>query len=505
MQFFIICCPHLSPLWCIIVGALSGAPPSTHTIESDTMPLPRPCSGPLQRRSFLEFGGLSVMGLGMSDFLAYQAEAAAAGDDMSDTSVIFVWLPGGPPHMETYDMKPDAPAEYRGEFNPIKTNVPGIDVCELLPMHAKIADRFTLIRSIHHEFADHGGGHKRLMTGRIPATPTGTVNDAPAVSSIIKKMLEDGTSEIPVCVTEVDASRAGIDTFAMGPAWLGPSTTPFIVGGDPSDPNFKVQNIGIKKEMESRLDDRLAMLESVDRFRRDIDKSGAMKAMDGFNRQAINMLMSDKVRDAFDLSKEPKALRDRYGWHPYGQRAILGRRLVEAGVRFVTMVWENADKDRPKEAAYNWDSHAVNAHIFKDCHWRLPFYDQALSALIEDLYNRGLDRKVLLVATGEFGRTPRITVQRGTQTGVEQPGRDHWPKAMSVLVSGGGMQTGQVIGATNQKGEHPIERFLTPNDLWASVYRHLGIQHEHILYDLQGRPMPILPFGEPIEELAPVA
>jgi hypothetical protein len=444
------------------------------------------------------------MGLGMSDFLAYQAEAAAAGDDMSDTSVIFIWLPGGPPHMETYDMKPDAPAEYRGEFNPIKTNVPGIDVCELLPMHAKIADRFTLIRSIHHEFADHGGGHKRLMTGRIPATPTGTVNDAPAVSSIIKKMLEDGTSEIPVCVTEVDASRAGIDTFAMGPAWLGPSTTPFIVGGDPSDPSFKVQNIGVKKEMENRLDDRLTMLDSVDRFRRDIDKSGAMKAMDGFNRQAINMLMSDKVRDAFDLSKEPKALRDRYGWHPYGQRAILGRRLVEAGVRFVTMVWENADKNRPKEAAYNWDSHAVNAHIFKDSQWRLPIYDQALSALIEDLYNRGLDRKVLLVATGEFGRTPRITVSRGTQTGVQQPGRDHWPKAMSVLVSGGGMQTGQVIGATNRKGEHPIERFLTPNDLWASVYRHLGINHEHILYDLQGRPMPILPFGEPIKELAPV-
>lgn len=444
------------------------------------------------------------MGLGMSDFLAYQAEAAAAGDDMSDTSVIFIWLPGGPPHMETYDMKPDAPAEYRGEFNPIKTNVPGIDVCELLPMHAKIADRFTLIRSIHHEFADHGGGHKRLMTGRIPATPTGTVNDAPAVSSIIKKMLEDGTSEIPVCVTEVDASRAGIDTFAMGPAWLGPSTTPFIVGGDPSDPSFKVQNIGVKKEMENRLDDRLTMLDSVDRFRRDIDKSGAMKAMDGFNRQAINMLMSDKVRDAFDLSKEPKALRDRYGWHPYGQRAILGRRLVEAGVRFVTMVWENADKNRPKEAAYNWDSHAVNAHIFKDSQWRLPVYDQALSALIEDLYNRGLDRKVLLVATGEFGRTPRITVSRGTQTGVQQPGRDHWPKAMSVLVSGGGMQTGQVIGATNRKGEHPIERFLTPNDLWASVYRHLGINHEHILYDLQGRPMPILPFGEPIKELAPV-
>ncbi|MCP4505630.1 MAG: DUF1501 domain-containing protein [Fuerstiella sp.] len=468
----------------------------------------RNCPGPASRRSFLELGGLSVLGMGMSDYLSYKAQAAAAGNDLSDTSVIFVWLPGGPPHMETYDMKPHAPAEYRGEFNPIQTSVPGIDVCELLPMHAKIADRFNLIRSIHHEFADHGGGHKRLMTGRVPATPTGTINDAPAVSCIIKKMLEDGTSEMPVCVNEVDASRAGIDTFAMGPAWLGPSTTPFIVGGNPSDDDFKVQNIGVKKTMEGRLDDRLAMLEGVDRFRRDVDKSGTMKAMDSFNRQAVDMLMSDKVRNAFDLSKEPKELRDRYGWHAYGQRAILGRRLVEAGVRFVTMVWENPyiqGVATPQEGAYNWDSHAVNAHIFKDSEWRLPVYDQALTALIEDLYERGLDRKVLLVATGEFGRTPRITVQRGTKTGVEQPGRDHWPKAMSVLVSGGGMRTGQVIGATNSKGEHPVERILTPNDLWASVYRHLGINHKHTLHDLQGRPMQILPFGDPIDEIMSVA
>ena len=465
----------------------------------------RRCPGPMKRRTILELGGLSVLGLSMSDYLAYKAQAAAKGDDLSDTSVIFVWLPGGPPHMETYDMKPNAPVEYRGEFDPIQTNVPGIEVGELLPMHANVADKFTLIRSIHHEFADHGGGHKRLMTGRIPATPTGTVNDAPAVSSIIKKMLEDGTNEMPVCVTEVDASRAGIDTFAMGPAWLGPSTNPFIVGGDPSKEGFKVQNIGVKQEMATRLDDRLAMLEGVDQFRRDVDKSGAMKAMDSFNRQAIDMLMSDKVRDAFDLSKEPKELRDRYGWHAYGQRAILGRRLVEAGVKFVTMIWEHPQTPMPKEGCYNWDSHAVNAHIFKDAQWRIPLYDQALTALIQDLYDRGLDRKVLLVATGEFGRTPKITVRRGTQTGVEQPGRDHWPKAMSVLVSGGGMKTGQVIGATNDKGEHPVERILTPNDLWASVYRHLGINHKHTLHDLQGRPMQILPFGEPIEEIGPVA
>ncbi len=459
----------------------------------------------MKRRSFLEIGGLSVLGLGMSDFLRYQAEAKAAGDDLSDTSVIFIWLPGGPPHMETYDMKPDAPSDYRGILSPIKTNVPGIDVCELLPMHAKIADKFTLIRSIHHDFADHGGGHKRVMTGRIPATPTGTVNDAPSITSIVKKMLKKGRNEMPVCVSEVDSSRAGIDTFAMGPAWLGPSTTPFIVAGNPSDADFKVQNIGVKPEMETRLDDRLAMLKGMDTLRRDVDRSGAMNALDGFNRQAIDMLMSDKVRDAFDLSKEPQKLRERYGMHAYGQRAILGRRLVEAGVRFVTMVWENPfpGQPNPKYSVYNWDSHAVNGHIFDDAKWRLPVYDQALTALIEDLYNRGLDRKVLLVCTGEFGRTPKISTQRGTKSGVMQPGRDHWPKAMSVLVSGGGMRTGQVIGATNDKGEYPIERLLTPNDLWASVYRHLGINHLHTLHDLQDRPMQILPFGRPIDEILP--
>lgn len=464
------------------------------------------CAGPMKRRTFLEIGGAGMLGLGMSDLLRQQALARAGGNATDDTAVIFVWLPGGPPHMETYDMKPGAPVEYRGEYSPIHTNVPGLDVGQMLPQHAKIADKFTLIRSIHHQFADHGGGHKRLMTGRIPATPVGTINDAPAVNTIVKKMLEQPGNEMPVCVSEVDSSRASIDTFAMGPAYLGPSSTPFMVAGDPSDPNFKVQNIGVKSSMETRLDDRIAMLKGIDNFRRDVDKSGSMEAMDSFNRQAIDMLTSEKVRQAFDLSEEPKEVRDRYGWNAYGQRAVLGRRLVESGVRFVTMVWEHPfpGKATPKTAAYNWDSHAVNAHLFKDCEWRLPPYDQAVSALIEDLYQRGLDRRVLLVVTGEFGRTPKLTVRRGTKTGVMQPGRDHWPKAMSVLVSGGGMRTGQVIGATNPKGEYPVERRLTPNDLWATVYRHLGIDHEHILHDLQGRPVPILPFGKPIRELSPV-
>lgn len=462
------------------------------------------CRGPLRRRSFIELGGLSVMGLGMADFMRYKAEAAAAGDSMEDTSVIFVWLPGGPPHMETYDMKPEAPSEYRGDFRPIPTNVSGIEVGELLPMHAKCADKFTIIRSICHEFADHGGGHKRFMTGRIPKTPTGTVNDAPAVNTIVKKMIETGEPGLPSCVNIVDAGRAGIDTFAMGSAYLGPSHIPFTVAGDPSLPDFKVDNLGVKDEMADRLDDRLAMLKGMDQLRRNVDKSGAMEAMDSFNQQAMEMLMSPEVRNAFDLTQESKETRERYGMHRFGQRGLMARRLVEAGCRFVTTVWEHPGGTQPKAGVYNWDSHAVNCHIFEDAKWRFPYYDQALTALIEDLYDRGLDRKVLLVATGEFGRTPKINTQRGTRTGVMQPGRDHWPKSMSVLVSGGGMQTGQIIGATNSKGEYPVERVMSPNDLWASVYQHLGVDYTTPLHDRSGLPMPILPFGKPIPELAPV-
>ena len=224
-----------------------------------------------------------------------------------------------------------------------------------------------------------------------------------------------------------------------------------------------------------------------------------MDAMDNFNRRAIELLMSDKARKAFDLSQEDAQVRERYGMHAYGQRALMARRLVEAGCSFVTMVMENPlpGKPLPPGVIYNWDSHAVNGHIFDDARVRFPLYDQAVTALVEDIYARGLDRKVLLVVTGEFGRTPRIGSSNG------RPGRDHWPNAMSMLVCGGGMRTGQVIGSTNSKGEHPQDRPLSPNDLWATVYRHLGIDPEMSFPDHNGRPMPILPFGAPISELLP--
>ena len=462
------------------------------------------CGGPWSRRSFLQAGALTAAGLGMSDYLRMRAVAAEAGRPLEDRAVIFVWLPGGPSQLDTYDMKPDAPSEFRGEFRPIRTSVPGIEVCELFPRQARMAHRFNIVRSVCHDFSDHGGAHKRFMTGRIPATPTEFVNDAPAVTSIVSKMLEPRVRNgLPSCVAGVDAGRSQVDVFSLGPAYLGPAHTPFIVAGDPSRKGFQVQDLELTAAAATRLGDRVPLLGGLDRLRRDIDASGMVSAMDRFSQRALGMLTSEAVRDAFDVSREPGRVRERYGWSAYGQRGLMARRLVEAGCPFVTMVWENPfpGEKIPLGCTYNWDSHAVNCHIFDDSRWRFPVYDQAVSALIEDLYERGLDRRVLLVVTGEFGRTPRLERNQGTETRVMQPGRDHWPQSMSFIVAGGGMRTGQVIGATNARGEHPVERVLSPNDLWATVYRHLGIDHHDSILDLSGRPMPILPCGEPIPEL----
>jgi hypothetical protein len=453
------------------------------------MPAAR-CPGPVSRRTALQIGGAGSLGigLGLSDLVRLRAatadEARASGHPApaQDTSVIFVWLPGGPPHLETYDMKPDAPAEYRGELRPIATNVPGLDVCELLPLHARVADKFTLLRSVAHEFADHGGGHKRFLTGRLPKEPTGFVNDAPCVGSFVARLREGRGHGVPDYIAGADGGRTGVDVFSFGAAYLGQAATPFMVGGDPS-----------------RLDDRVRLLQGFDQLRRQVDAGGGMSALDEFNSKALDLLTSPRAREAFDLAREDAPTRERYGMHAYGQRCLMARRLVEAGASWVTMVLENPlpNKSLPEGVIYNWDSHAVNGHIFADARVRFPLYDQAVTALVEDIYARGLDRRVLVIVTGEFGRTPRISTYNG------RPGRDHWPAAMSILLCGGGMRTGQVIGATNARGEFPVERRLTPNDLWATVYRHLGIDFELAFPDYQGRPMPILPFGEPIAELLP--
>lgn len=461
------------------------------------------CPGPMARRSFLQVGALGIGGLGLSHLLELQAQGAGPARD-KDTACIFVWLPGGPPHLDMYDMKPELSSEYRGEFRPIATNVSGMEVCELFPRHAKIADKYSIVRSICHTFADHGGGHKRFMTGRDPKEPTGFINDYPACGSMIAKMVEHRHRGLPNYVLIVDGGRAHIDTFSLGTAYLGPSYSPFTVAGDPSEKGFRVQNLSLEATMENRLLDREILLSGLDRLRQEMDQSGAMTAMDQLSRKAAELLTSVKARQAFDLSQEPDELKARYGHHAWGYRALMARRLVEAGCKFVTVIMENpyvSGVPHLKQGVYNWDSHAVNCHIYDDARVRFPIYDQVVTALIEDIYARGLDRKVLLVVTGEFGRTPRIENNVGTQTGVRQPGRDHWPQSMSLLVSGGGMRMGQIVGSTNSKGEHPKDRPLSPNDLWATMFHHLGVDYHRDLIDHNGRPLPILPFGDPIAEL----
>jgi len=458
------------------------------------------CTGPgtPSRRRVLKLGALSITGAGIT---LPPLSAFSGGNPLltqkpgDDPAVIFLWLPGGPAHIDTFDMKPAAPAEYRGEFRPIPTTVPGLEICELLPLLAAKAHQYSIIRSIHHKFADHGGGHKRFMTGRDPIEPTGFVNDYPAVGSMVHKVLGDPTPGIPGYVLGTDGGRDPIDVFSLGASYLGPSTYPFTFAGDPSKPDFQVRNLNTPPERIGQLRERLGLLGPLSGIAQDRLPPGP----EVFNQRALDLVSSEKARGAFDLRREPDRIRERYGNHTYGQRTLLARRLVEAGSRFVTMVLESPNvpgKEWPKDVCYNWDSHAVNCHIFNDSRWRFPMLDQAVSALITDLRERGLDKRVMLVVTGEFGRTPKL------ETAKDRPGRDHWPQAMSVLVSGGGLRDGIVVGSTNSKGEHPKDRPLSPNDLWATVLSHLGINgRETIFNDHTGRPMPMLPDGDPIREL----
>ena len=448
------------------------------------------CPGPVAqrgrftRRSFLELGSLALGGLCLRDLLRLREAQGVGASSPPDTAVILIWLQGGPTHIDMYDLKPEAPDSIRGPFQPISTVVPGLDVCEHMPLHAKVADKLSIIRSISHKWAGHQGGTQRFITGYDPPRPQLSQGAFPEIGSVVAKVREG----INVGVPNYVCSSRGVPYG--GPAYLGNAASPFVVSGDPNSPKFTVRNITPPPELAGALDDRATLLKGLDTFRRELDRSGSMDALDKFDRQALDLLTSDKVRRAFDIAQEPDALRDKYGRHKWGQRALLARRLVEAGCSFVTMVLQNAQVGK----ASNWDDHAVNWHIFDENKKRLPIYDRAVCSLIEDLYDRGLDKKVMLIVAGEFGRTPRINYNRGV-------GRGHYPHAMSVLVSGGGMRMGQVIGSTDDEAAHPKDRPLAPEDLWATVYRFLGIDINRKFVDRGGREVRILPGGEPIAEL----
>lgn len=460
-----------------------------------------PCRGPISRRSFLQAGSLLLGGLGLSDLLRLRASADAG--ERSDTAVILLWLEGGPSHMETYDMKPNSPRDYRGEFSPIATNVPGMNVCELLPQHCKLADRISIIRSITHKVPDHPGAAGRFLTGRTPGNISAPISEHPTFDSIVGSIREETSpAGVPQFVSNSARLKGG------GTAYLGPTASPFVVeflpphiaqlpigpDFDPIDPNFSVANLAVHEQLAARLDDRISLLNAFDQFRRDVDANQQVEASDRFQQRAIELLRSSATREAFDLARESDAVRDRYGRSTVGQSALLARRLVEAGCSMITLDWGRVSRKFP-----TWDDHGDAQNIFDAMRSRLPVYDQAITALIEDVYQRGLDQRVLVIATGEFGRTPIVNMGRAKKP--IWPGRDHWPGAMSVLVSGGGWRMGQVIGQTNDKGEYPAERALDPNDFVATVYRFLGINPHTTIADRSGRPMPLLPSGNPIHEL----
>ena len=428
------------------------------------------CDG-ISRRNFLRVGTLGMAGLALPDLLRLRALAAKAETPAKDTAVIQIFLSGGPSHMEMYDLKPDAPKEFRGEFKPIPTKVPGVGICELFPNQAQVMDKMAIIRGLHHTTADHASGAHWLLTGFPTNGPLTRNNDRPSVGSVVSKLRGANAPGVP---SYVGIPRA--TNFSQA-AYLGPGFNPFNLEGDPAQ-NFRVRNLDPAGGVDvARLEDRRYLLSRLDRMDRRRDATGMMDGLDRFTQQAYEMVTGPAARRAFDLSREDPRLRDRYGRNRIGQGCLLARRLVEAGVSFITI----------NEG--NWDNHA---QIFQICRRQLPPLDTAIASLVTDLYERGLAEKVLLIVWGEFGRTPRVNGGAG---------RDHWPGAMSALLAGGGLKMGQVIGATSRKAEYPVERPVCPEDVLQTVYHILGINPLQEFPNEAGRPMPVLNTGQAIAEL----
>jgi hypothetical protein len=435
----------------------------------------------------LKVGCLGTTGLTLGGLLRAQAVAGAVDRGASaDRSVILIWLDGGPPQHETYDPKPDAPAEFRGPLRAIDTAVPGVQVSELLPEHARLMNKMSIIRSMYHDNGDHFAAAHWMLTGYLGSNATNLPPQYPSAGSIITKMRGAKRAGIPAYVGLPTTHSVGLVPGYHGAAYLGVGYNPFAADGDPNSDSYQVANLSLPAGVDGpRARGRRDLLGAFDGARRDVDASGLMEGLDQFDREAFSIVLGQEARRAFDLSKEDPRLRDRYGRHEWCQSALLARRLVEAGVRFVTLTFSG------------WDFHSSLESGMKRV---LPLIDSAIGTLIEDLDDRGLLDSTIVLVMGEFGRTPRLNTT-GVPGADPVPGRDHWGNVMSVLAAGGGLARGRVVGESNAKGEIPKDRPVRPQDLLVTVYRQLGLDPQTSFTNRAGRPITIGSDGEVIGEL----
>ncbi len=434
--------------------------------------MPEPASRDVSRRLALQLGLGGLAGLSLPDLLKLRATAA---ESARDTAVIYVLQEGGASQFETWDPKPDAPDGIRGEFGAIKTNVPGILFSEALPEQARIADKLVVLRSVHHPSTQHSSSVHLIKTGYY-CRPDTNENEMPSVGSCVAKLRGPVAPKVPPNVLLYVGERYD------GPHHLGAGYRPFTVTNDEDRPALRVPNLALLGGVTGeQLNDRTALLNSFERDRRVHDPKGQAAALDDFQRRAVELVTGPAARKAFDLDAEPLRLRDRYGRNYIGDRFLMARRLVEHGVRFVTV------------GTFGWDHHG---DLWADMRKNAPRFDRALAALVADLFDRGLAERVLVVVAGEFGRTPQISTINNLR-----PGRDHWGDVMSVLLAGGGFDGGRVVGSSDAKGALPTSSPYRLECVLALMYRHLGIDPATTLTDNTGRPRSLLEVRDRIKEL----
>jgi hypothetical protein len=451
----------------------------------------------LGRREFLRAGALPLLGLGLPKMLQARSRPGARTPRARACIVLFMW--GGPAQQDTWDMKPNAPVEYRGEFTPIPTRVPGLHICEHLPRLARHTDKLALLRAMTHTDVDHTTATHFLLTGRgVPRRGAGRHEDWPGYGSVLSR-LGRGHGPLPPFVSMMPRVPDGAPRFVeeshgQGAGWLGPVYDPLRIDADASKPDYSVGEFSLRAEVPlGRSQRRQELLARLDAQRRSLESHPGLAVADAHQQRAFSLLSAPEVTRAFDLTREPLTVRERYGMNIHGQAVLQARRLVEAGVPLVTVFWQN---DGITNVSVYWDTHSRN---FIDLKTRLcPVTDQAFSALLEDLQQRGMLDETLVVWTGEMGRTPRVGQSVPGGAGAGRDGRDHWGKVFTTVLAGGGVRGGVVYGSSDRYAAEPASNATNPADLAATIYTCLGVDPRTELHDRLGRPL-VLCDGTPIQ------